>query len=164
MMKITSRISTSLTFVQKQNFSNMLFNSSANPIKERVMSTPTWPVPYYQRMDKAYPVRGTTINNQCRTKNRQFIINGLWCRWYELVRRKRNSQINFKRKTNRWIYIKKHSNQQYFFIYSAYLIKKNDCETMVKAYVDDAGQFLDIANRENIRILGGKTLIWFKSL
>jgi hypothetical protein len=30
---------------------------------------------------------------------------------------------------------------------------------MVKAYVDDAGQFLDIANRENIRILSGKTLI-----
>ncbi len=58
-MKITSRISTTLTLVQKQNFSNnMIFNSSANPIKERVMSTPTWPVPYYQRMVKAYPVRG----------------------------------------------------------------------------------------------------------
>ena len=31
---------------------------------------------------------------------------------------------------------------------------------MVKAYVDDAGQFLDIANKENVRILAGKTLIW----
>jgi hypothetical protein len=41
----------------------------------------------------------------------------------------------------------------------AYLIRKNDCETMVKAYVNDAGQFLDLANKENVRILAGKTLI-----
>ena len=40
-----------------------------------------------------------------------------------------------------------------------YLIKKNDCESMAKAYVNVAGQFLDLANRENVRILGGKTLI-----
>lgn len=61
MMKVCARIGNSLTHVQRQNFSNMLFNSSANPIKERVMSTPTWPVPYYQRMLKAYPVRGTYL-------------------------------------------------------------------------------------------------------
>jgi hypothetical protein len=42
---------------------------------------------------------------------------------------------------------------------ASYLIRKDDCQTMAKAYVDDAGQFLDIANRENVRILGGKTLI-----
>ncbi len=34
---------------------------------------------------------------------------------------------------------------------------------MVRSYVDDCGQFLDIANRENVRILAGKTLIWFHS-
>ena len=37
---------------------------------------------------------------------------------------------------------------------------KEDCETMAKAYVDDIGQFLNIANKENVRILKGKTLIW----
>ena len=42
---------------------------------------------------------------------------------------------------------------------NTYLIKKSDCETMGKAYVNDAGQFLNIANKENVRILGGKTLI-----
>lgn len=31
---------------------------------------------------------------------------------------------------------------------------------MVRSYVDDCGQFLDLANRENVRILSGKTLIW----
>ena len=43
--------------------------------------------------------------------------------------------------------------------YQAYLIKKDDCESMAKAYVNDIGQFLNLANRENVRILGGKTLI-----
>ncbi len=44
--------------------------------------------------------------------------------------------------------------------YIAYLIRKDDCETMAKAYVDDISQFLDIANKENVKILSGKTLIW----
>ena len=48
-----------------------------------------------------------------------------------------------------------------YYLIAAYLIRKNDCETMVRSYVDDCGQFLDIANRENVRILAGKTLIWF---
>ena len=39
------------------------------------------------------------------------------------------------------------------------MVSRDDCETMAKAYVDDIGQFLDIANRENVRILKGKTLI-----
>lgn len=42
---------------------------------------------------------------------------------------------------------------------NTYLIKKDDCVTMAKAYVDDVGQFLNAANRENVRILAGKTLI-----
>ncbi len=76
MMKIASKITSSLTLVQKQGFSNnMIFNSSANPIKERVMSTPTWPVPYYQRLVKAYPVRGTFRCNY-RKKERKPILDG----------------------------------------------------------------------------------------
>ena len=39
-------------------FSKDLFLSGSNPIRERVMSTPSWPVPYYQRLTKAYPIRG----------------------------------------------------------------------------------------------------------
>jgi hypothetical protein len=30
---------------------------------------------------------------------------------------------------------------------------------MVKAYVDDICQFLDLAHQQNMKILGGKTLI-----
>lgn len=32
---------------------------------------------------------------------------------------------------------------------------------MAKSYVNDISQFLDLANRENVKILGGKTLIWY---
>ena len=39
-------------------FSKDIFLSTQSPIRERVMSTPTWPVPYYQRVSKAYPIRG----------------------------------------------------------------------------------------------------------
>lgn len=37
----------------------MLWTGTEAPIKHRVMSTPTWPAPYYQRIAKAYPVRST---------------------------------------------------------------------------------------------------------
>lgn len=79
MIKIASKITSSLTLLQKQGFSNnMIFNSSANPIKERVMSTPTWPVPYYQRLAKAYPVRGKFICN-FRKKERKLVFDGFQC-------------------------------------------------------------------------------------
>ena len=42
---------------------------------------------------------------------------------------------------------------------SGYLIKKDDCETMARAYVNDISQFLDVTNKENVKILKGKTLI-----
>jgi|688.fasta_scaffold417154_1 hypothetical protein len=42
---------------------------------------------------------------------------------------------------------------------TGFLIKKDDCETMAKAYVNDICQFLDVTNKENVRILKNKTLI-----
>jgi hypothetical protein len=47
----------SLLLVNRANFSKDLFLSGSNPIRERVVSTPAWPVPYYQRVSKAYPIR-----------------------------------------------------------------------------------------------------------
>lgn len=32
---------------------------------------------------------------------------------------------------------------------------------MARSYVNDISQFLDLANRENVKILAGKTLIWY---
>lgn len=56
-----------LVFVNRFNFSKDLFINGANPIRQRVMSTPTWPVPYYQRVVKAYPIRCTTRQTQNKT-------------------------------------------------------------------------------------------------
>jgi hypothetical protein len=43
--------------------------------------------------------------------------------------------------------------------YLAFLIKKDDCETMARAYVNDISQFLNVTNKENLAILKDKTLI-----
>jgi hypothetical protein len=51
----------SLLFISRARFSKDLFLSGSNPIRERVVSTPSWPVPYYQRVSKAYPIRCTHI-------------------------------------------------------------------------------------------------------
>lgn len=53
-----------LVKAQRFYFSKDIFLSGANPIRERVMSTPTWPVPYYQRLTKAYPIRGSPSSTQ----------------------------------------------------------------------------------------------------
>ena len=59
MQRIINNIHPQLLFNTRASFSQMLFDPASNPIKERVMSTPTWPVPYYQRLTKAYPIRCT---------------------------------------------------------------------------------------------------------
>ncbi len=64
MLRITNKIENDLVqlvFKQKNFFSKMLSRNLSNPIKERVMSTPTWPVPYYTRISKAYPIRGKNL-------------------------------------------------------------------------------------------------------
>lgn len=49
--------------------SKMLWKGSESPIKHRVMSTPTWPAPYYQRIFKAYPVRSTPCADSDRDRS-----------------------------------------------------------------------------------------------
>lgn len=66
MFKVAANMK-SLVFRSQCYFSKDLFLSGSNPVKERVMSTPTWPVPYYQRIVKAYPIRGTCCPTQSRT-------------------------------------------------------------------------------------------------
>lgn len=41
----------------------------------------------------------------------------------------------------------------------AFLIVQNDTSNMVEGYVSDIVQFMNVANRENTRILAGSTLI-----
>ena len=65
MMKVASTMS--LVKTSRFYFSKDIFLSGQNPIRDRVMSTPTWPVPYYQRLTKAYPIRGPSPLTQSKT-------------------------------------------------------------------------------------------------
>jgi hypothetical protein len=66
MFKVANNMKT-LVFRSQSYFSKDLFLSGSNPVKERVMSTPTWPVPYYQRIVKAYPIRCINSFTQNKT-------------------------------------------------------------------------------------------------
>ena len=63
MFKVANNMK-SLVFTPRFYFSKDLFINGHNPIRQRVMSTPTWPVPYYQRVVKAYPIRCTSQPTQ----------------------------------------------------------------------------------------------------
>ena len=69
MQRVATQITNGLVFSSKRSFSNMLRDSVSNPIKERVMSTPAWPVPYYQRIHKAYPIRGNCTDMQRKSRS-----------------------------------------------------------------------------------------------
>ena len=69
MQRVAAQLSHRLTFVPTQNFCAITRDSVSNPIKERIMSTPSWPVPYYQRLHKAYPVRGRQHVTQNKRKS-----------------------------------------------------------------------------------------------
>lgn len=43
------------------------------------------------------------------------------------------------------------------------MVYNTDCKNQVKAYVNDMCQYLDVANKENKRILEKNNLIWYKS-
>ena len=61
MQRVATQITHRLTMTPFQGFCAITRDPISNPIKERVMSTPQWPVPYYQRLHKAYPVRGINM-------------------------------------------------------------------------------------------------------
>ena len=70
MHRIINNIHPQLVFSNRAYFSRMLTDPASNPIKERVMSTPSWPVPYYQRLVKAYPIRCIfSHNSESKTVN-----------------------------------------------------------------------------------------------
>lgn len=68
MNKFTAQVSTRLTFALRAGFSRSITDYSTFQIKDRVMSTPTWPVPYYQRLHRAYPVRCIFVLNLTQRK------------------------------------------------------------------------------------------------
>lgn len=151
MNKVAIRLCNGLTLTSKSYISTHLQDRQSNPIKERVMSTPTWPVPYYQRIHRAYPVREDK-NINLSTADLEFSDVNWYSAKEALNRSLKGRQIVQYTENN----VRTNSTICH---YLAYQIRKEDCETMARSYVSDISQFLDIANRENVKILAGKTLI-----
>lgn len=76
MQRIANQLTSSLVFTGRFSFSRMMTDRESNPIKDRVMSTPTWPVPYYQRLAKAYPIRCNNLA-EFRAEDCRFGTHGL---------------------------------------------------------------------------------------
>ena len=110
---------------------------------EKVMTTNTWPVPYYKRFFKAYPVREQkTLKidhiseiadaNQLHAKN----------------------SMKFYKSFNEELGKVERTMQR-----DSYVFKYEDVCKQGQAYVYELSQFVDVAQVENKRILGKGNLI-----
>ena len=110
--------------------------------QERVVSTPTWPVPYQNRQFRAFPTR---------YEENQFILTGneiglaFWLKTKNSLERTEEGRKVVEGLENLPI--------------KSYIIARSDVGAMAKSYVADMVGFIDIANKENTRILASSTLI-----
>lgn len=115
------------------------------PLVDRVVSTPTWPVPYYQRLYKAYPVREKKDKISLLLSDIDIDDSN----WYSAKEYLRESYRG--RQAVEWV--ENHLKTD------SYVLIQNDVGNMAKAYIDDIVGFLNAANRENKRILDKTDLI-----
>mmetsp|Transcript_21727 Transcript_21727/g.25217 ORF Transcript_21727/g.25217 Transcript_21727/m.25217 type:complete len:148 (+) Transcript_21727:52-495(+) len=136
----------SLTAVSSMYFSGVNWGPLwERPLSDRVVSTAQWPVPYYQRLFKAYPVREKR-ERQSLLINNQSIGD---VNWYTAKMNLKNTYegreiVDYA--DNHW-----KSN--------SFIPIKNDIERQAGAYVSDLVGYIDVANKENKRILEKTDLI-----
>jgi len=141
----TKKFVSNLYFVSKKNFNVLWGPFHERPLVERVMTTSTWPVPYYQRLYKAYPIRE-------RKDKLSLLLNDIDIddtNWYQTKVIMRESFAG--RDTLAWV--EKNLETK------SYLVVQQDVGKMAKAYVNDIVAFLDAANKEDKRILDKYDLI-----
>ena len=138
MQQLTQMPSKSLIFKSIKNFNALWGPYHERPIVDRVVSTSQWPVPYYQRLFHAYPIREKAKDSLLVGGTE--IDDANWYKTKELLRK------SFKgRSVVQWV----ENNLKT----SSYIIRKDDVSGMSKTYVDDLCHYLDVANKENRRIL-----------
>ncbi|KRX09001.1 hypothetical protein PPERSA_01888 [Pseudocohnilembus persalinus] len=115
------------------------------PLADRVVTTSSWPVPYYQRIFKAYPVREQK-DKQSLLLSDIDIDDTNWYQAKQFLKQtyKGREVVN---------HVENHSQT------NTYIMIQNDVASMAKAYVADFSQFIDVANKENKRILNKTNLI-----
>lgn len=137
------------------------------PIIDRVVSTSSWPVPYYQRLFKAYPIRGTRVRHFISSLEDKEKVALTWagceindCNWYWA---KKILNRTFKGR-QAVTYVENNLELQSKIMYSnthstGYILIQKDVGRMAKAYVNDISLFLDCANKESKVILDSADLI-----
>ena len=126
------------------NFNAIWGPCHERPLVDRVVSTSSWPVPYYNRLFKAYPVRQ---KNKSRLQ-----WGGCYIDDANVFQAKKGLRSTFQGRE-----ALKHVEQN--VQQNTYVMIKKDVTSQAAAYVSDLTQFLDVANKENKRILDSATLI-----
>merc|ERR1719240_1384659 len=114
-------------------------------IQDRVMSTPTWPVPFYERVARACPERVRHKENDLNNAGRQ--IGPMDANLTKqalrasVQGRETLEHVENNMKLEDWI------------------MELKDSATMSKAYSGDLVKYLNVANKQNVRILSTTNLL-----
>jgi hypothetical protein len=114
-------------------------------IQDRVMSTPTWPVPYWNRQGRVTPVME-------RKRDEDITNNGRPINWLDVHDARAGLKMSVKGRES-LEYMENHAKITDFVVW------QKDSGSMAKAYAADLVNYLDVANKENKRILGKTNLL-----
>ncbi|EAS03098.2 hypothetical protein TTHERM_00444800 (macronuclear) [Tetrahymena thermophila SB210] len=145
MNSLSSKKANSLVFKSIRNFTLQWGSLAERPMVDRVMSTSTWPVPYYQRLFKAYPIREKKDKMSLLLSD----IDIDDTNWYQAK--------DFLRGSFRGRQIVDYVENN--IASNTYILIQQDVANMAKAYVHDICGYIDVANKENVRILSKGDLI-----
>lgn len=119
------------------------FSSTERPAGDRVMSTPQWPAPYYQRMFRSYPVR----------QEQSVQLDGVGAPFCQMTIYEAKRVLSSTPYGAQMV-----SHVEDNIELDSYVMRQTDTGRMAKAYVSDLVEFIDVANKENKRILAKTNL------
>ena len=130
--------------VLRRNFALDNTRTLTRHIQDRVVSTPSWPIPYHNRITRPEPVskpdHGVMSNNArpicvLDVNMTRDVMNSTVAGRDALAHFENHAQVDSK------------------------IITQNDTGNMMKAYCADLVKHLDVANKENKRILATTNLL-----
>lgn len=119
------------------------FSATERPAGDRVVASPEWPAPYYQRMFRSYPTR---LQNAPDLSG----AGAPYCQMtiYEAKRHIASTQSG--------AVVVDHVENN--FELDSYVMRQTDTGRMAQAYVSDLVDYIAVANNENKRILAKNNL------
>ncbi len=130
--------------VLKRSFALDNTRTLTRHIQDRVMSTPQWPVPYYERQ-----YNGAKVSESSQ--------DDLSCAGREICMTDVKDTKHMLNTTVQGRQILQHFENHAKV--DSYIVRQNDTGNMAKAYCADLIKYLDVANKENKRILNTTDLL-----